>query len=203
MENWKRIPGFEHYEVSDQGRVRSLPHEVSVCGGGVRMTRATVLKPFKTGSGYLEVSLGRKGKRMIHRLVAETFLPRVEGKVHVNHKNLIKTDNRVSNLEWVTHAENMQHAHDNGAFPPEPHRKGIVCVETGLVFPSSYQAAEWVNEFVKQFSGSVTNIASNIRVAIRLQRRRYGYTWRHVEAQPPTTIPEGSTPKRVEMGGPS
>lgn len=55
----------------------------------------------------------------IHRYVADTFIPKVEGKTYVNHINGIKSDNRVQNLEWCTHAENMQHARDTGLWTPQ------------------------------------------------------------------------------------
>ena len=205
MENWKPVPGYEgRYEVSDQGRVRSLPHEVPVGYGSVRVAKGHLLKPQLMRNGYLQVSLGRKGKHAdVHRLVALAFVPQVKGKTEVNHKNLVKTDNRASNLEWVTHQENLQHAHKEGAFDYNIWRKKLICVQTGQVFESSYSAAQWINEVQKQFSGNVSHMASNIRTAIRLNRRSYGYNWKHVEEQPSTTIPKGSTPKRVEMGGPS
>jgi hypothetical protein len=205
MENWKAIPGFEgRYEVSDCGRVRSVPHEVAIGNGAYRVTQAHLLKPQLARNGYLMVSLGRKHKHMsIHRLVAAAFLPNPFDSPEVNHKNLNKTDNRVSNLEWVTKHENMEHAHENGAFDHDLWRKKVICVETGDVFGSSYEAAEWVNKTQKQFSGNVSHIASNIRTAIRLKRHAYEYQWRHVEEESSTTIPKGSTPKRVEMDSPS
>ena len=200
MEQWKPVSGFEgKYEVSDFGRIRSLGYEVK-CYGGAKVVKPRILKPFATRSGYLEVSLGRKNKRLVHRLVAEAFIANPENKSDVNHRNLIKTDNRVSNLEWSTRGENMQHAHDNGAFPAEVHRKSLLCSETERVFGSSYQAAEWINSSQKQFSGNVSSIASNVRTAVRKKRKAYGFHWVHVDEQPSTTIPKGSTPKRVEMG---
>ena len=205
MENWKAIPGFEgRYEVSDLGRVRSLPHEVAIGNGAERITQGHLLKPQQARNGYLLVSLGRRNKHMlIHRLVALAFIPNPEGLAEVNHKNLNKTDNRVSNLEWISKPENMDHAHKTGAFDHDLWRKKVVCRETGEEFGSSYEAAEWVNKTQKQFSGNVSHIASNIRTAIRLERMAYGYHWEHVKEQSSTTIPKGSTPKRVEMDSPS
>lgn len=192
MENWRPIPGFEgRYEVSDIGRVRSLVSQ-------------KLLKPQKARNGYLLVSLGRSHKHMlVHRLVALAFLPRIEGREEINHRNRNKQDNRATNLEWVDRHMNMSHAHAEGSFDHDMWRKKVICVEAHQCFGSSYEAAEWVNETQKQFSGNVNHMASNIRTAVRLNRRAYGYRWRHVEEQPSTTIPKGSTPKRAEMGSPS
>lgn len=68
-------------------------------------------------SGYKYVDLYKNGNRtrkMIHRIVAETFLNPIEGKSIVNHKDGCKTNNDISNLEWSTYSENTKHAFDNG-----------------------------------------------------------------------------------------
>lgn len=72
------------------------------------------LKPQKLSNGYMDVSLGRERKHnMVHRLVAKTFLPKIKGKDIVNHKNGIRDDNRVDNLEWCTTSENLNYSYKN------------------------------------------------------------------------------------------
>lgn len=99
---WRVIPEFEKYEVSSNGQVR-------------RIDTQYILKPFKSKWGYLMVDLSIQGKRTrktVHRLVAETFLGVSD--LPVNHRDGSKTNNALSNLEFVTHSENSQHAYDSG-----------------------------------------------------------------------------------------
>ena len=74
--------------------------------------RIKKLKPFLNPRlGYLQINLGKRS-HYIHRLVAETFIPNPENKPEVNHKNGIRNDNRVENLEWCLHSENIKHSYD-------------------------------------------------------------------------------------------
>lgn len=114
VEEWRAVVGYEgYYEISSIGRIRGVDRNITRKDGVKAFVRGKILAPNKTQSGYLFVDLGMERKRhdfKVHRLVATAFIPNPENKPEVNHINGIKTDNRLSNLEWVTHKENMIHA---------------------------------------------------------------------------------------------
>ena len=99
METWKPIADYEGlYQVSDLGRIKSLWYG-----------NEKILKPGKTRSGYLHVDLfkdGQKKTSLIHRLVADAFIPNPNNLETVNHKDEVKTNNVASNLEWMSQKDN-------------------------------------------------------------------------------------------------
>lgn len=103
IEIWKNVCGYEDdYEVSSFGNVRR---------------KIKNLKHNTNGDGYSSVSLCKNGKCksvLIHRLVAEAFLKKEDGKSIVNHMDCNKRNNHVLNLEWTTYSENSIHAVKNG-----------------------------------------------------------------------------------------
>lgn len=107
-EIWKDIKGYEGlYKISNYGRVESLPKN------RYGSKKSIILKPFLDKDGYLNIGLCKNNvvtKHKVHRLVAQVFINNCHNKPQVNHKNGIKDDNRVTNLEWVTNGENQKHA---------------------------------------------------------------------------------------------
>lgn len=117
-EIWKDIEGYEGYQVSNLGRVRSLDRIDS----NNHPLKGVILKPYISNSGYLLVGLYKQQKRdrkLLHRLVAEAFIPNPENKPEIDHINTDKTDNTVflnedgsvnydkTNLRWTTRKENI------------------------------------------------------------------------------------------------
>jgi len=109
-EIWKSIPNFSRYEASNFGRVKSLDYKRS----GI----SKVIKPAISMDNYLQsVFLDDNGvyqNRKVHFLIALAFLGERIKDYEVNHKNGKKTDNCISNLEYVTRSQNVKHAFDNG-----------------------------------------------------------------------------------------
>lgn len=119
MENevWKDVKGYEGlYRVSNMGQVKSLTR-TRKNHSKIQVVPGKILTQSVASNGYFTVSFcaGTVQKTIcVHRIVAEAFIPNPDGKRTVNHKNGVKTDNRVENLEWATYSENLTHAHHFG-----------------------------------------------------------------------------------------
>lgn len=103
-----KIPGYSNYVISNCGKVLSTNYN--------KTGRTVEMKISTNRLGYKNVELyddNKQSKRLsVHRLVANTFVPKVDGKNFINHKDGIKTNNSYSNLEWSTSSENTKHSYD-------------------------------------------------------------------------------------------
>ena len=101
MEVWKDIPGFENYQISNYGNVKSLNYG--------RTGKTKLLKPTISGKGYLQVRLSKSGKPnalLVHRLVAMAFIQNLNNRKQINHKDENKFNNNANNLEWCDNQYN-------------------------------------------------------------------------------------------------
>ncbi len=118
IELWKPLKGFNGYDISNQGHIRSYLSR----GRANRRMIPRLLKGGRDRDGYLCFTLRQDGKNItkkVHRLVALHFLPVALSvdDVYVNHKNNIPADNRVENLEWCSDQANRDHAKRIGVIP--------------------------------------------------------------------------------------
>ena len=116
-EEWKAIQGYEGiYEVSNFGNVRSLPRYKRGNFDSKVFIEGKTIKQVKNNRGYYIVQLSKNNKVKnfsVHRLVAEAFIPNPNNFPQVNHKDEDKSNNRVSNLEWMTLKRNINYGTRN------------------------------------------------------------------------------------------
>lgn len=186
IENWRKIKGYEGlYEVSDWGRVRSLGMWTNIRGGGKRWLAGRVLIPHKDRGGYLLVDLCKDGVRKtckVHRLVAITFLELVGWtedtkdrpfeELEINHKDEVKTNNNVSNLEWCDRKYNTCYSQAKTVY--------MLTLDDKLcgLWPSAAECGK------NGFS------SGNISLACRGVYKQYkGFKWSYEPPKPPKALP--------------
>jgi len=156
-EIWKRIDGHPRYEISNMGNLR---------------------KSLKTGvincRGYCLVGIGSGKTHTVHKLVMEAFIGKRPKGMECNHKDGNKTNNSLSNLEWVTPSENLKHAFSHGLkIPQHGETSGLSKLDNVDVI-SIRTLKEKFNYQQKQLSKMFNVSLANIEAIVQ------GKTWRHL-----------------------
>ena len=170
-EIWKPVIGYERmYEVSNFGRIKTIIDKVIEKSGKEKRKSPKIMKQSFTSTGYLMVNLMHRYYK-VHRLVAMAFIPNQENKPEINHIDGNPLNNKVENLEWCSHTENMQHA-----------------VRTGLrIFPryslnqdeviKSYTDEETTVSLAKKFKASrfvIMGILKDNGIKLHRKKPKYG-----------------------------
>ncbi len=179
-EIWLSVVGYEdNYEISNYGNLRSKDREIERNKQGNFQKDGELRQPHFTPAGYLRVMLSKNGESknyFIHRLVAEAFLENPKNKPMINHKNSIRCDNRLENLEWVTASENLQHAYDCGY--KEAKVKYIVhCIELDITTLGVERMEKELRkkEYEKASAASIWRVINSEEKATHLDLHFIGY----------------------------
>lgn len=183
-EIWKDIKGYENlYQISNLGNVRSLSFGAKNIQ---RSNKIKLLKPSRNNCGYYKVQLYNKGTSKmfyVHRLVADAFIPKIEGKDQVNHIDGNKANNIMDNLEWCSASDNQKHAIINGLRASSP-----MLGKTGLLNHKSKPILQYKTDgtFVKRWD-SITEASIFLRCNTSIiwrclsgkRKTAKGYLWKY------------------------
>lgn len=199
METWKDVENYVgYYQISNNGRIRSLDR-VSINKDGIkRILKGKIMNPAIGPHGYYTICLRKKGLRetaRIHRLVAVEFIENPNNLPIINHKNEIKTDNRVENLEWASYAYNVNYGtslermkrtrKENGIGVGKNHpryamfgkdnpcSKPILQFDLDGNFVAEYDSVMTVERTLGFLNGNV------VAAARGRYKQAYGYVWRY------------------------
>lgn len=170
-EIWRKVKGYEELLiVSNLGNVKRLGRTTKA--GNYVLEKDKAIATHHTGYRYIVINFEGKQKfLLVHRLVAEAFLPNPNNLPEVNHKDLNKGNNCINNLEWCSRQENVDHAVAKGVggLPKKP----IVAIDA----EGNETTYESANACARAIDGFTTNIAKCLKGKLRTYK---GYTFKYV-----------------------
>lgn len=198
-EEWRPVAGFEkYYQISNLARVKSNDRIIKR-GNGEYKKPGRILKQIPNSKGYMRVQLNGNGvskRTFVHRMVAIAFVSNPNNKPHVNHMDSNHTNNSSSNLEWVTHKENIRHAINKGRFDEsffatnrkfandrESKKRAVIGTSRGgrtIRFNSIQDAGRY-------FGGRAGDIC---RCCKGERKTAQGYSWKYDDSDQPALIKE-------------
>lgn len=177
-EEWRNIKEFPGYQVSSIGRVRSLDRHVwSPANKSMSFIRGKIRALDGCGKHYFQITLNKDGKvfkKLVHRLVAETFVINPLNLPEVNHDDLNKHNNCYTNLSWMSRLSNAQHAKANGSysnFPKGEKRHNAILNEQSV--RHIRQKVLRNVEYCRLYGVKPSTVSC-------LQSNKYGTRWSHV-----------------------
>lgn len=160
--------------------------------GVVKNKKNQIIKPFLNNKGYVMVRLWDSGvstSKLVHRLVAQAFIPNPDNLPEVNHKDENKVNNDVNNLEWVTREENVRHSIKTGTAHQNIHGslKNKRCKKVAQYDLTGRLLRIWNS--TREPEHILGYAHGNIRIACRENKIRYGHKWKYIE-ESVETIPD-------------
>ena len=187
-EVWKDVVGYEgFYQVSNMGNVRSVTRTVKCADGSVRTWTGRPIKPDTKKNGYMQVMLRKPGiakQRLVHRVVAEAFVPNHDGLPCVNHKDEKKKNNQADNLEWCDVLYNNLYGDGHISRANNGRESSIrSCAKPVCQYTLD---GEFVGEYFSAMEAGRVNSINQGGISECCngkQKTAYGYVWRYKEAQ--------------------
>lgn len=166
---WVKTDTIGNYEINEKGEIRNHKNN-------------RIIKPFKNKNGYIYVSLNANGKQKnyrLHRLIAKAFIPNPNNYPYINHIDMDKTNNDISNLEWCTNSYNMKHAFANKPRIYTEEQKKILKknVENAWIKTSKKISRYVDGKKIKTYK-SISSASKDIGRSRKYISKRIGYEWR-------------------------
>lgn len=167
MEIWKKVKDYEGlYEVSNLGRVRSLPRN-----GTIPEPRIMKIGKDKDGYGVVTLRNTKRCTKRVHRLIANAFLPNPYNKPQINHKDGNKLNNIIDNLEWATGSENILHAKRVGLQMECPNRKRVRQLDPNNILVAEFQSMREAEQVTGIHWTGISAVTRGVR------KTAGGYLW--------------------------